>query len=210
MFARASRFVRAAGTDADPLRPGRSAAICLAVAIAAGAGRPAGLLTARDALVVAVAGLASAPVVYLVLEAGRCAATDRLDRWIAAGCGPPPPAAALRRRREELTSVRHRHDLARALRRLAADAQRPPAITARVTVDGTAIRAELIRIGRIADLLDDTATPVGSRGVALVEALVTDGRGPAYGRAETGRLATALTEALAQLEPAALSYPRSR
>jgi hypothetical protein len=82
-------------------------------------------------------------------------------------------------RANELTAWKNRRVLARSLRQLvkSADARLLPGAT---PVNRIAVREESGTILALAGLLEDFDTPVGVRGVLLLDRLLTDGYGPLY------------------------------
>lgn len=122
-----------------------------------------------------------------------------LDRRLAGGADPDTDAL-LSLRAGALISARHRHSLARALRKLLLQARRlqhpldPPVPLA---------RREILRtrdlIEELAELLD-RPDPVDARGVAQVEVLLRDGSSPVYWAARGAQLRPALQTAIAALQ----------
>jgi hypothetical protein len=75
-------------------------------------------------------------------------------------------------------------------------------VSARVPLDRRAIVAEAALIGRLAGRLADVESPVGARGVALAELLVTDCASPLYrgGGRRDDELHRRLTQILFEIE----------
>ena len=95
----------------------------------------------------------------------------RLDRQIAAGrpCEATPPLAL---RARQLTETDNRTELARELRRVVRSCPAPP----RNAIDRTRLAAGREALQGLAEGLDGSG-PVSARGIALVQALLTDGVG---------------------------------
>jgi hypothetical protein len=116
-----------------------------------------------------------------------------LDRQLAAGSVPwrSPEHAA---RALQLTGDRSRGALARWLERLVEHAERPPArlsISAVVSPCREQVHEALPVILATASRLRSRA-PVDARGVARLRALLSDGAGPCYSRADPVALTVAL------------------
>ncbi len=124
-----------------------------------------------------------------------------LDRQLAAG-HLPEASPLLAARAQDIVSLRRRKALARnwdhllrASRRT--PGQRSPVVpvqTSRLAAAEPAVR-ELIHC-----LM--SPLPVKAQGVAMASVLLTDATGPVYSRHSRVRLDTALTTAIAQLDPA--------
>ena len=117
-----------------------------------------------------------------------------LDRQLANGAsilaGP-----ALARRADKLSSRRCRRSLATGLRRVLADAERPPRyLSAAIPVERRAVLRSRQVIERIVAVLD-ADDPVGVEGVAQIRALLTDGSSPFYLERREGDLERTLERA---------------
>jgi hypothetical protein len=104
-----------------------------------------------------------------------------LDRDLGTGIAPwRSPAHAVRYR--QLTSRRHRHDLAKSLQRLLADARRPISdyrLTAAIPPCRTSVLAAAPQIQALIIMLRADA-PVRAEGIVRLRALLSDGAGPIY------------------------------
>ena len=121
-----------------------------------------------------------------------------LDRRIALGADPST-SPELSRRARQLTSHRTRAGLAAGIRRVVEEAEYPQrAYSAAVSVHRREVLRERGFLVAIAEdlLSDDELSP---RGIALVEALLTDGSSPIYSPAYEGALHAQLTHARAAL-----------
>jgi hypothetical protein len=131
------------------------------------------------------------------LRAHLCA--RRLDRALAAGI-PPDSRADLSVRAHGLIGSRERLALARALRRLIADAE-PTARPLRFSVP---ICRRKVRRSRqaLVDLVDRLLgdEPVDARGLAQIRLLLSDGAGPLYMHPHADDLEPALAGAVAALD----------
>jgi hypothetical protein len=131
------------------------------------------------------------------LRAHLCA--RRLDRALAAGV-PPDSRADLSVRAHCLIGSRERLALARALRKLIADAE-PSARPMRFSVP---ICRRKVRRSRqtLVDLIDRLLAdgPVDARGLAHLRLLLTDGAGPLFMRPRDDDLEPALARAVAALD----------
>ena len=131
------------------------------------------------------------------LRAHLCA--RRLDRALAAGI-PPDSRADLSVRAHGLIGSRERLALARALRRLMADAE-PTARPLRFSVP---ICRRKVRRSRqaLVDLVDRLLgdEPVDARGLAQIRLLLSDGAGPLYMHPRADDLEPALAGAVAALD----------
>lgn len=109
----------------------------------------------------------------------------------------PPPRLAWRA--SELMSDVNRLSLARSLTDVvhASDERLLPTASPLARAAVRVCRPELLAL---AARLFDLDRPVTARGALLVERLLTDGRGPLYGRADAVRLAAAVRRAHAVLE----------
>jgi hypothetical protein len=120
-----------------------------------------------------------------------------LDRDLAEGV-PPWHSPVHAARAVQLSSRRRRRALARALERLVKDAERPPRPELGAVI--RPCRGQVIEAARplraIAARLRSGA-PVEARGIAALQAVLTDGGGPCYSRAYPGAL-TARLEAVSR------------
>lgn len=124
-----------------------------------------------------VVGAATAGVHLSRLAARRLEA----DRWIATGSGRRPSDEVIRARIGELLDPGCRHVTARALRRIAADAEPQAVVVNRPAwPNRRLLRRHAAELTELARELDATERPVTARGAALVQLLVTDGTGPLY------------------------------
>jgi hypothetical protein len=123
-----------------------------------------------------------------------------IDRRLAAGA-PPWESSLLAARALQITREHRRRSLARALERLAANAERPAsrAISSVVPVCRQQVREALPTIFSLAARLGD-GRPVDARGVARLYALISEGTGPFYVTARPGALDEALKEAYRGLD----------
>lgn len=139
--------------------------------------------------------------------ARRCRLRDRvrahlsaltLDQELAAGACPDSEVL-LSLRAEKLISMANRHDVARALRRIVADAGRPVGPVGPVL---PLARRSILRHGdvirQLAAVLDRPG-PIDVRGLATVEVLLKDGAGPLYTDDSHDALGPRLKTALAIL-----------
>jgi hypothetical protein len=104
--------------------------------------------------------------------------TLKLDRALAEGASPDS-GLLLSLRAETLTSMANRHDLARTLRRVVADAARPLQPMGPLPLARRCIIRHRDAIYRLADVVDRPG-PIDVRGLAAVEVLLKDGGGPLY------------------------------
>ncbi len=125
-----------------------------------------------------------------------------LDHQLAAG-RPPESGQLLAARALTLVCLGRRRALARNWERLLAAARRPPApgparkllCRDRILVAEPDIHEMVARLR--------APLPVGARGVAAAEVLLTDAAGPLYNRHNHAALPVLLRSAIAQLDPAA-------
>jgi hypothetical protein len=139
-------------------------------------------------------------VAHHVRRADRIAARLRgldLDRQLAAG-NPPESSAALTLRAQKLLRPAERKRMARGLRGLVRQAQRPPSVPAGVPLARGEVLDAAAQINRLADRLDG-AGPVDVRGLARARLLITDGTGPLYSGRQTGDVGNAVDKALDEL-----------
>ena len=115
-----------------------------------------------------------------------------LDNEIASGAGRRPPNER-RLRSRQLADPRTRRRLARSLRRVVAESDRPPATRMESSVPmrrETVARSREALLG-LAERLDQ-AVPVHATGIARVRVLLGDGTGPLYSRSAARSLADAV------------------
>jgi hypothetical protein len=122
----------------------------------------------------------------------------RLDRALAVGV-PAPAGSALAVHAARLSSVPERHAVAGALRRVVRDAKDDPSATqsGRVPMHRANIAAAEARIDEVIRRLN-APHPVGTRGMARLRQLLSDGTGPLY-RYGSSDLAGRLGAAIAAL-----------
>ena len=122
-----------------------------------------------------------------------------LDQALASGASPDS-SAELSLRARWLIGAPARTTLARSIRTLIEDAQRP----AKPLSPGVPVcRRKVLGSARTLELLTERLTsggPVDARGVAQVRVLLNDVRGPVYDRAAANDLEPALQEAIEALE----------
>lgn len=124
----------------------------------------------------------------------------RLDRALA-GDAVPPPRAGLALRARMLAEPAVRGALGRQLRSVVDDARTGQAPSrVRIYPNRSVVLAAAQELDAIADRLL-SPDPVAAQGVAQIRLLLTDGAGPLYRRGATENLRTALTRALACLQP---------
>jgi len=135
----------------------------------------------------------SGPPRWALAFAARVGALS-LDRRLAAGTAPWQ-SSLLAARALQLTGVRNRRNLARALERLPQRAERPAsrALSAVVPVCRGQVREALPAIRSLATQLRGDS-PVDARGVARLAALLSDGAGPVYVAGRPGALRSALQD----------------
>jgi hypothetical protein len=147
----------------------------------------------------------------------RCRLSDRLrarlfalglDRALADGASPDL-SVLLSLRAETLLTVANRRSLARALRRIAKDAEGPPhPLGAMLPL----ARREIVRhrdlMRGLAEAVE-RAGPIDLRGLAAVEVLLRDGTGPVYSSEVVGVLGPRLQAVLEMLSvpPAGSAVP---
>lgn len=121
----------------------------------------------------------------------------RYDRQIENGVSPVP-GSPLAEHAARITSARERDDLARTLRLVVRDAEKPPRCrTVRMPVHPAGVRRGADEIEAICDRLG-APFPVHARGMARLRIVLADGRGPLY-RSGPGTLTAALRGVLAAL-----------
>jgi len=124
-----------------------------------------------------------------------------LDRALASGLSPDF-SAALSLRAHTLIGARARAVLARSLRNLVQDAQRPlQPLSLGVPICRRKILGSRNTLEQLAERLA-SREPLDVAGVAKVRLLLRDGCGPVYDRPGGDDLEPALREALEALEPA--------
>jgi hypothetical protein len=129
-----------------------------------------------------------------------CWRAGALDSRLAAGASPGADAL-LAIRAKRLTSRRYRARMAAGLARAVRDAE---ATTCRFSAAVRPDRREVFAARTVLATLDRrlrAAEPVGARGIALIESLLTDGASPLYQPTEPGALGSRLRAAAAALEP---------
>jgi len=176
--------------------PWLRAGSCLVAGLTGGAAGLIGALPPVDGVIVMAVGAAGAAGTLAAGWLRRSRANEAADRWLAHGTGTRPAAATLRRRCDELTDECSRRTLARALRRVLADADASPVRGTRLAVDRRSVLAQRRRLEQLAARLDDFGQVVTPRAMALVEELVTSGGSPLY--AGTAVSPRQLGEVLAQ------------
>jgi hypothetical protein len=121
-----------------------------------------------------------------------------LDRSLALGADPTTNPE-LRRRARQLTSRRCRKGLSQGIRNLIAAAEEPRhPYSAAAPLQRREILSERAFLLELADELAGE-DELSARGIALVEALLTDGTSPIYTPSPDGALHAALTHARATL-----------
>jgi hypothetical protein len=122
----------------------------------------------------------------------------------ALACGTSAEASArLALRAQQLVRMRNRRDLARGVRRILAEAERPgPSRSPQAPVCSDRVRAAAAEFRALAGLLLSPA-PLPARGVAQARLLVTDGGGPLYRRSCQDDLRALVGEAVRSLDPLA-------
>ncbi len=169
----------------------------LAAAVVASAARlESETVFAAVAVSALVCALARAVVERTRIELAR----ERADSWIVSRTGQPPTDAVLLARIGELTGARLRGDLARSLRRVAADAVSSGRALTPSQHNRRALRPHVAEVRLLAERLADTDTPVTPRGVALAYRLVTAGGGPLYNPGRADELPAGLRATLAALD----------
>lgn len=126
---------------------------------------------------------------------------DALLRELAAGA-PPGLSPELALRASRLVKDRHRHQLARALRRAIREAHEPPMTRSSMTIVNrrAVIDAEVALDALITRISSDR--PVAAQGMAMVDWLITDGvDSPLYNDARPGTLSRHVSAARIALEP---------
>jgi hypothetical protein len=144
-----------------------------------------------------------------VIEICRCGPCSRLvarirsfalDRALLAGASPDS-SALLSLRAQSLISTPHRLLLARNLRALIRDAERP----FHPFDAGVAVSRDVLRvrgsIEELAELLEGTQA-VDPRGMAQIELMLRDGAGPLFGASGPSALRKVFRDAIQALDPA--------
>jgi hypothetical protein len=125
----------------------------------------------------------------------------RLDAELAHGTRPEA-SALLALRAQALVRPAGRHDVARSVQRILAEADRPPAPPLRAAVP---IRRDRVRAvaGDLRILIDHLLAPcpLAAAGVAQTLLLLHDGAGPLFYPGNTEDLHTRLQEIISALEP---------
>ena len=140
--------------------------------------------------------------IRIVMELGR--RRHAADEWLLWGAVAHPSSPLLSWRAAELTTRRSRSTLARSMLRVERHAF-GETLAAPVPLNRRSIRRNLGLVRALRERLDDHSRPVDPRGILLVERLITVPRSPLYSKAPDDILATALSEALAALDPTALT-----
>lgn len=123
-----------------------------------------------------------------------------LDRELSRGADPAS-SEELAQRAAWLTSRRRRRSLARSLRHVRELGTRhPPGPSAAIPPDLKELSGARLQVARVESLLELVDEPVYSRGVAMVEVLITDGLSPLYYPRRSGQLREALEEIIDALE----------
>src|SRR6476646_2093023 len=102
----------------------------------------------------------------------------------------------------KLVGAADRRELAASLRRIAADSCGDGALRTRMTGASSRVEGARPELERLARRLADP-DPVDPRGVALTQALLSDGAGPLYWARSPESLGARLREAFGALEPRA-------
>lgn len=168
---------------------------------AAAAASAAGLESGTALAAVAVSALVCALVRTVVERARIELARERADSWIVSRTGQPPADSVLLARIDELTGARLRGDLARSLRRVAADALTSGRALTPSQHNRRALAPHVAELRLLAERLADAETPATPRGVALAYRLVTAGGGPLYNPRRADELPASLRATLAALDP---------
>lgn len=123
-----------------------------------------------------------------------------LDAMLAAGV-PPESSRLLATRARDIVSLPRRQALARDWEHLKSVALGGRSGQAARRVHAARIAAAGPAISELAERLG-TPLPVGARGVAMANVLLTDATGPVYNRHSRETLSSALEAAIEQLDPA--------
>jgi hypothetical protein len=125
----------------------------------------------------------------------------RADALFQAGAQVHPQSQLLVWRAAELTAERNRRSLARSLRRMVQEVERPSPLSAS-PLNRRGVRPHLELVRALADRVGSLERPVAAQGMVLVEQLLTDGLGsPLYQGGQIGDLPAALGACIAALEP---------
>jgi hypothetical protein len=123
-----------------------------------------------------------------------------LDAMLAAGV-PPESSRLLATRARDIVSLPRRQALARDWEHLLRVARNGKPGQAARRLRASRIAAAGPAISELAERLG-TPLPVGARGVAMANVLLTDAAGPVYNRHSRETLETALEAVIEQLDPA--------
>jgi hypothetical protein len=119
---------------------------------------------------------------------------ESLDHALAGGADPgSDPLIASQARR--LLAPRRRRALARAVRNVLDRAERPPRFGSAVPIARTSVRENRAELEELADRLEGHA-PIGVRGLAAAELLLTEGVSPLWISSEPRELHAAVEAAL--------------
>jgi hypothetical protein len=125
----------------------------------------------------------------------------RADDWIMGHADVAGADASVVARIDELLEPRTRTSLAWGFARIAAEVSgRRSLARTPITVDARRLANHVDDLNLLARKLDDLASPVSPRGVALANRLLTDGTGPLYGSRRSCELATALHQTIDSLD----------
>jgi hypothetical protein len=180
-------------------RPIGAATPLLAVAVVAACVALAG--SPRLPLAVAVGALLLAGVRASFSVHDRSHLRRRADALMQTGAQVHPQSQLLVWRAGELTAERNRRSLARSLRRMVQEVERPSPLSAS-PLNRRGVRPHLELVRALADRVGSLERPVAAQGMVLVEQLLTDGIGsPLYQGGRVGDLPAALDACIAALEP---------
>jgi hypothetical protein len=181
-------------------RPLRAAAPLLVAGAVASAFASTGLLPAAVCLVVTVGCLALAGLRGLLAARDRWALRRTADGLLRTGVTAHAQSALLTWRAAELVSDGNRMLLARSLRGIVRDVERP-SLPSAAPLDRSAIGPHLALVGMLAGRLAALEHPVAPRGMVLVEELLTDGgASPLYLGGRPEGLPAAIERCLAALD----------
>ena len=131
---------------------------------------------------------------------------DSLDRQLARGRSPES-GWLLAARAYQLVTPANRHGVALAWSQVLTQARRPPVMrNPRVRMNQAAIIAGDREIHELIDTLL-AARPTPARGMAMATVLLTDGTGPLYNPRRATDLGSAITHAIAELDPTSPLIP---
>jgi hypothetical protein len=123
------------------------------------------------------------------------------DGLLQAGAQVHPQSRLLVWRAAELTAERNRRSLARWLRRIVHEVQRPSPLSAS-PLNRRGVRPHLELVRSLADRVGSVERPVAAQGMAVVEQLLTDGlASPLYEGGRSGDLPAAVGACIAALQP---------